>query len=162
MRFIGALILISLFIYAGLAQNANDQVYLSAIGSYKSTFDKVIYNTSSEIKMGNIIYPEGIKFRSSGCGGNQYEAYFNLDRAYNRLTGLIGLDDKNDMEKVTISLLGDELQLQKITMLNGDLPENVDLDVSGVRRLALVVICEKGCAIDVDLANMVLQKLPQV
>ena len=162
MRLMGGLILLSLSICVCVAQNTDDQVYLSAIGSYKSTFDKVSYNASSEIKMGNIVYSEGIKFHSPHCGGGQYEGYFNLDRTYNRLTGLIGLDDKNDMKEVTLILLGDERELRKIKMLNGDLPENVDLDVSGVRRLALVVISKKGCSLDVDLTNMVLQKLPQV
>jgi hypothetical protein len=164
MRWIGVLIILSSFIYPCIAQTVDDHVYLSAIGAYKSTFDRVSYNTSADIKMGNIAYPEGIQFHSAifSSSRQQNDAYFNLDRIYNRLTGLIGLDDDNQWEKVTLTFKGDDIELQKITMLNADLPVSVDLDVSGVRRLTLDVVNEEGYGyLDVDLTNMVLRMLPQ-
>jgi hypothetical protein len=169
MRGMIVLIILSLFICSSVAQNTGDHVYLSSIGAYRSTFEKVKYNTSSEIRMGNVVYSEGIQFYSPVSGGPGYgsykdhTAYFNLDRTYNRLTGQIGIDDKSTIEnKVTLTLLGDDKELQKITMLASDLPVSVDLDVSGVRRLTLDVVSDDQSVRDLylDLVNMVLEKHP--
>lgn len=174
MKALGILIILALFIGQSIAQNVEGNVYLSSLGAYRSTFDKVNYNTSSEIKMGNVVYPEGIQFssRSRWCGSSTYDpscssrdddAYFNLNGAYNRLTGFIGIDDKSSLEyKVTLSFMGDDKELQKITMLASDLPKSIDLDVSGVRRLTLdSVLDEHGSDrgyLYLDLVNMTLWK----
>lgn len=177
MKALGILIILVLFIGQSIAQNAEGNVYLSSLGAYRSTFDKVNYNTSSEIKMGNVVYPEGIQFssRSKWCGSSTYDpscssrdddAYFNLNGEYSRLTGFIGIDDKSSLEyKVTLSFIGDDKELQKITMLASDLPKSIDLDVSGVRRLTLdSVLDEHGSDrgyLYLDLVNMTLWKSSQ-
>lgn len=169
MRGLDVLIVLFLFIYPTIAQNTGDHVYLSSIGAYRSTFDKVNYNTSSEIRTGNIVYSEGIQLYSQLYYSKEFMAYFNLNKTYNRLTGLIGIDDKSDIrdtDTVTLILTGDDKELQKITMLAADLPVNVDLDVSGVRRLALDATYNANTGtwkrLYIDLIKMILWKQPQV
>lgn len=170
MRRIGVLLILSFLIYPGLAQTAGDHVPLSSVGVYRSTFEEVNYNTSSEMKMGNIVYQEGIQLYSQFWqNSKQYDAYFNLDRSYNRLTGLLGIDDKSRFTSkykgMTLTLLGDDKELQKFTLANGDLPVSVDLDVSGVRRLTLnAMYNDEGLDTEyayVDFVNTALWKLPQ-
>jgi hypothetical protein len=172
MRQIGVLLMLSFLIYSGLAQTAGDHIPLSSVGVYRSTFDKVNYNTSSEMKMGNILYQEGIQlFSPFYSSKKQHDAYFNLDRSYNRLTGLLGIDDKSQFSSfykgMTLTLLGDDKELQKVTFVNGDLPVSVDLDVSGVRRLSLDATYQEESGWDateniyIDFVNTALWKLPQ-
>lgn len=162
-----ALIILLLFIYPCIAQDCSNQVYLSSPigGAYRSTFDNVSYNTSSKMEMGNEIYSEGTQLCSDfiSCP-NKYDAYFNLNRSYDRLTGLIGIDDKSSFNwppyRVILTFLGDDKELQKITMAPGDLPANVDLNVSGVRRLNLDAISgnpvEFYANVCIDFVNAVL------
>lgn len=172
MRGIGVLIILSLFIYPSIAQNADDHVYLSSIGAYRSTFEKVSYNADSEMRMGNIVYPEGIQFYSEvgSTSENEHDAFFNLNKTYNRLTCLIGIDDKSSIKDgVTLTFTADDRELQKIDMLPADLPVSVDLDVSGVRRLMLHVNSHENeiknhgyyQKLYIDLVNTALWKLPQ-
>lgn len=174
MRGICALIIL-LFIYPSIAQNTGDHVDLSSIGAYRSTFDKMSYNTSSDMRMGNVAYSDGMQFYSqvgySDPGQDEHTAYFNLDKLYNHLTGLIGIDDKSNIKngKVTLTFTGDDKTLQTITMLPADLPVSLDLDVSGVRRLTLDVTSDEnhkqgGYVRDlyIDPVNMILWKQPQM
>jgi hypothetical protein len=167
----GICVLITLlFIYPSIAQNSGDHVDLSSIGAYRSTFDKVSYNTSSDMKMGSIGYSDGMQFYSSEVSSRKVEqmAYFNLNKNYNHLTGQVGIDDKTNVQKgkVTFTFAGDDRELQTITMYPADLPVSVDLDVSGVRRLTLDVTSESSDGVYrdvfIDLVNMILWKQPQM
>jgi len=134
--------------------------YLSNLQAYRVTFDGVKYN-STEMKMGNIEYHEGIQLSSSHS--NEYYAYFNLNGTYNNLIGLVGLDDiGTNAAKVTLFFLGDDKELIKIDMVAGDLPVNINLDVSGVRRLTVKADHKHKASAShdasIDLVNMTLWK----
>ena len=177
MKLVSILVISALIICSSIAQgqDTNRNVPLSSIGAYGSTFENVNYNTSSEMKMGNIVYSDGIQFYSEfHPNSKEHEAYFNLDRSYDHLTGLIGMDDKSKLypqygyKGITLTLLGDDRELQKFTMANGDLPVSVDLDVSGVRRLTLDATYQNddskgGVSNDayIDLVNMILSRVPR-
>ncbi len=166
MKIVSIFIICSLFVCLSIAQE--EPVSLSKIGVYRSTFHNIYYNTSSTIQMGNVVYQDGIQLcQDDTCYNTETvlgEAHFNLDRAYNILTGLIGMDDKSTISKeVALTLIGDDKELQKITMNPADLPINVNLNVSGVRRLTLKSVRGERCErLYIDLANMVLSKVPKM
>jgi hypothetical protein len=79
-----------------------------------------------------------------------------LNRKYSRLTGLVGLDDCTDnyAGNATVSFLGDDRNLQTFDILPGDFPVTVNIDVSGVRKLTVVVSPKY---VFTDLIDMALQ-----
>lgn len=129
--------------------------YLSNLHAYRVTFDNGVKYNYTEMKMGNIEYHEGVQLSSSFS--NKYYAYFNLNGTYNNLIGLVGIDDISiNAAKVTLFFLGDDKELKKIDMIAGDLPVNINLDVSGVRRLT--VKADQSHDTSIDLVNMTLWK----
>jgi len=132
--------------------------YLSNLQAYRITFDKGVKYNDTEMKMGNIEYHEGIQL--SDFQSKEYYAYFNLNGTYNRLIGLVGLDDTStNSAKVTLFFLGDDKELIKIDMVAGDLPVNIDLDVSGVHRLTVKADQKDHYGFTtIDLVNMTLWK----
>jgi len=132
--------------------------YLSNLQAYRVTFDKGVEYNYTEMKMGNIEYHEGIQL--SGYQSTEYYAYFNLNGTYKSLTGLVGLDDiSTNAAKVTLFFLGDDKELVKMDMVAGDLPRNINLDVSGVRRLTVKADQKNHFSLTtIDLVNMTLWK----
>lgn len=133
--------------------------YLSNIQAYRASFDKGVKYNYTEMKIGNIEYHEGIQL--SDFQSTEYYAYFNLNGTYNRLIGLVGLDDMStNAAKVTLFFLGDDKELKKIDMVAGDLPVNLNLDVSGVRRLTVKAYQKDHYGFTtIDLVNVTLWKL---
>ena len=65
---------------------------------------------------------------------------FRLPEGYRRLTALAGIDDRlSDQGNVKLEIVGDEKTLLSAIVSGGDAPLPVDLDVSGVRRLTILV-----------------------
>ncbi|NPV63628.1 MAG: hypothetical protein HPY61_13575 [Methanotrichaceae archaeon] len=133
-------------------------VYLSDLGAYRASFYEVEYDSKASMKIGNVEYNKGIQLYDNHASGGEYDAYFNLNGEYSRLVGLLGLDDNtyNDIGKVKVSFIGDDRDLLDVDMVPGDLPINVDIDVSGVRRLIVRVSQERTAY--VDLIDMILSK----
>lgn len=119
---------------------------LSDLGTYRTTFDQVLYDNDTFMKIGNIAYNKGVQLHRGGEGildflGHEesYFAYFNLNGKYSRLTGFVGLDDKteNGVGNVTVVFGGDERDIQTVLLRPGDLPVEVDIYVSGIQRLTV-------------------------
>jgi hypothetical protein len=128
----------------------------------------VKYNSDANMKIGDTLYDRGIQLgETSGILdfiGSQVDynfAYFNLNGEYSHLTGQIGLDDKTDNNAgEVIAIFGDaETQdgLQSIHLRPGDLPVDIDFDVSGIRQLAIAVSKNQD-RVYVDLINIVLKE----
>ncbi|MGD9647870.1 MAG: NPCBM/NEW2 domain-containing protein [Pirellulales bacterium] len=65
---------------------------------------------------------------------------YRLPEDYRRLTAWAGIDDRlNDQGSVKLEIMGDEKTLLSAIVKGGDPPLPLDLDISGVRRLTIVV-----------------------
>ena len=108
-------------------------IYLSDFRTYRAT-SSIWYDTNAELKMGNIEYCTGIKFKTLDTGVFD----FNLNGQFSILTGLIGLDDSSPSSgKISVEFYGDDKLLKKFQLQVGDLPRELNIDVSGVRRLSV-------------------------
>ena len=145
--------------------NASGPVYLSDLRAYHSTFSGINYDLAADLKIGNKGYEKGVQLYECTLDVpvSQFTvypvAYFNLNGEYSHLTGLIGLDDKttyNDKIAVYLGFDTDKV-IKTFNILPGDLPANIDIDVSGVHRL-VVEETTTSCKIYIDLLDMKLQK----
>lgn len=117
----------------------HQKFYLSDLGAYRTeNFCSVKYNEFAKMKIGNIMYDKGVKIHAF-YGDDYYYAYFNLNGEYSRLSGLVGLDDNNNFDDdVTVTFIGDDVvELQTVKLHLGDFPVEVNIDVSGVRKLTI-------------------------
>lgn len=89
---------------------------------------------NNSVKLAGKEYNNGISFESHKVGDTGY-ANFNLEGKYTNLTGLLGLDSAEYMVKV--NFIGDGRLLQSYDIVGGQLPINVNLDVTGVRLLEM-------------------------
>lgn len=78
-------------------------------------------------------YNNGILFDS--YNGKQGHANFNLEGKYTNLTGLLGADQEGVTIKV--DFIGDGNLIQSFDIVSGQLPVNVNLNVTGVRLLEI-------------------------
>lgn len=78
-------------------------------------------------------YNNGILFES--FFNKKGHANFNLEGKYTSLTGLLGADKKGATIKV--DFIGDGNLLQSFEIVSGQLPVNVNLNVTGVRLLEI-------------------------
>lgn len=131
---------------------------LSELGAYRNTFSGVSYDTDASMVVANVRYDKGIKL-NNGFWGYECIAYFNLNGEYSHLTGLVGLDDStgNSKNNVTLNISSEKNVLQTVIMRPGDLPVNVDIDVSGVHILTVETADGQGNRI-IDLIYMELRK----
>ena len=91
-------------------------------------------DTRNEIDLAGKKYNNGISFESHKVGSTGY-ANFNLEGKYSNLTGLLGLDDAE--HEIKVDFIGDGRLLQSYDIIGGQLPVNVNLDVTGVRLLEI-------------------------
>jgi len=119
-----------------------EKFYLSELGVYhEEGVNKIEYDTLASMKIANIKYNKGIQAVIQYLTEYWY-LYFNLNGEYSLLTGLVGMDDANgdryvtDEDDVEISLtfIGDDIELKTVNLREGDLPTEVEIDVSGVRQ----------------------------
>lgn len=75
------------------------------------------------------------RFSGKDDGWNYVD--YPLENNYDTFTTTLGLTSKykNTTDNMTFTILGDGSELYKTTLANGDMPENVKLDVSGVEKL---------------------------
>lgn len=91
-------------------------------------------DTRNEIDLAGKIYNNGISFEAGRVGSTGY-ANFNLEGKYTNLTGLLGLDEAE--HEVKVDFVGDGKLLKSFTIIGGQLPVDVNLDVTGVRLLEM-------------------------
>ena len=60
-----------------------------------------------------------------------------LNNKFNRITGLIGIDDKSEHKTIDIEILGDGNRIFSTTLNQGDYPEKLDLNVTGIKILTI-------------------------
>lgn len=96
---------------------------------------KVIAKDGDKLKfdLGGKEYNNGILFDS--YYDKQGHANFNLEGKYTNLTGLLGADQEGITVKV--DFIGDGMLLQSFDIVSGQLPVNVNLNVTGVRLLEM-------------------------
>ncbi|MCJ7445338.1 MAG: NPCBM/NEW2 domain-containing protein [Methanotrichaceae archaeon] len=141
--------------------SSNGPIRLSSLGAYHSTFPDMKYDSSADMKIGNDAYEYGIQLIECAflAPSQYYVAYFNLKGDYSRLTGRIGLDDKTDTSGEVTVYFGkeDNILLDTLKINPGDLPTNVDIDVSGVNRLIISAPPRSSCTTYIDLIDMELK-----
>ena len=148
-----------------LSQTAsNGPVRLSNIKAYRSDFDTINYDSAGLMKIGKIPYEYGVQLSiSSGLIYKQsnYDAYFNLNGEYSRLTGKIGLDDRTESNTKVIIAFGkdDDTLLTTFELISGKLPTPLDIDVSGADILIIEAPSNSPTAY-IDLIDMELKKKP--
>ena len=89
---------------------------------------------NQSVKLAGKEYNNGISFESFLIGQDGF-ANFNLEGKYTNLTGLLGLDEAE--HEVKVDFVGDGKLLKSFTIIGGQLPVDVNLDVTGVRLLEI-------------------------
>ena len=87
----------------------------------------------TKLSLGGKEYNNGILFNSYTY--KKGHANFNLEGKYTNLTGLLGADQEGLTVKV--DFIGDGKLLQSFDVVGGQLPVNVNLNVTGVRLLEI-------------------------
>ena len=101
-----------------------------------------IFETNSKMTMGGKEYSKGYKMRNIAYGKEEYTTFsFNLEGKYKRLTGLIGLDDSLNTNKGILKVYGDDKLLKTYDMNAGSLPQQLDVDLTGVIKLDIKFCC---------------------
>jgi len=73
-------------------------------------------------------------------GNSTTETHHNLDGAYTNLTGLFGrMDGSNGTRSAAVTILGDGVPIHTFDLLSGQMPVNLDVDVTGVQLLVVQV-----------------------
>ncbi len=121
---------------AGQAINTDvGQVLMEIMPPFSTTrVDKYTKDTAyrNKLPLAGKVYNNGILFDSWADKG---QANFNLEGKYTNLTGLLGADTAGI--KVKVDFVGDGNLLQSFDVISGQLPINVNLDVTGVRLLEI-------------------------
>ena len=85
-----------------------------------------------EMTMGDISYEKGYKFLVEPP-----ESYnFNLQGKYSTISGLIGFEDYKSVNTL-VDFYGDDKLLKTLTLLEGDLPQDVILNVKGIKKFEI-------------------------
>lgn len=66
--------------------------------------------------------------------GGEY-CSFNLKGNYKKLKGIIGNIDGYDQSNFKVSILGDKKELESYEIKEGDLPIEIEVDITGVKEL---------------------------
>jgi len=73
-------------------------------------------------------------------GNTAAETHHNLGGAYTNLTGLFGrMDGSNGTRSATVTILGDGVPIHTFDLLTGQMPVNLNVDVTGVQLLVVQV-----------------------
>ena len=111
---------------------------------------------SKSLRTHGQVYRKGLALRSDS------ELAWTLPGKFSRLEGVAGIDDDvRPLGNVRLQVLGDGKVLLEASVAGNDKdPRPIGLDVSGVRRLVLIVESQGnfGTAGDLDLGNLRLIK----
>jgi len=97
---------------------------------------------SESLELGGVRYTRGLAMHSRS------EIVYRMPDGMTRLTATAGIDDRvRPHGNVLLIIRGDEKTLFEGTLAGGDAPVELDLDVSGVRRLS--ILCDFGEGMDI-------------
>lgn len=96
---------------------------------------------NKKFSLGGIEYDNGLIF-TTYYTPHKGHANFNLEGKYTNLTGLLGADQEGLTVKV--DFIGDGNLLQSYDIVSGQLPVNVNLNVTGVKLLEIKFECIDG------------------
>lgn len=136
----------------------SDTVYFGTEpeGSYMSDILGVYYNSNTvnineDMWMGSEKYNKGY----SMLFHESYRYNINLNGKYKNISGTLGLDDNESNYNTVIEIYGDDELLGSYTLNVGELPIDIDINVSGVKKLE--VKGSKGGYAQVDFANVIIK-----
>ena len=116
----------------------NSQKNVKYLGSDIKSYNNGIYykefNGDSSFKLGGRAYRKG--FTIGTYTGEGYVNY-NLEGKYNYISGVVGNVDGISYS-VTYSIIGDGRVLGTIDVIEADLPQEFEFNVSGVRQLTII------------------------
>lgn len=95
---------------------------------------------NKKFNLGGKTYDNGLRFNTDYH--DKAHANFNLEGKYTIFTGLLGEDEAGF--NVKVDFIGDGNLLQSFDIVGGQLPVNVNLNVTGVRLLEIKVEREEG------------------
>jgi hypothetical protein len=91
------------------------------------------------LRLGGVEYPKGIALHS------RTELVYRLPERFSRLLAIAGIPDAvRPGGKVRLVVRGDDKVLLQSTFAGSDRPRPIDLDVTGVRRLIILVDFDDG------------------
>lgn len=119
----------------------------------------LVFNTNKTMTIAGNEYQKGYQlFRYSYTGDGQVTTSFNLEGKYTKISGLTGLDDSRNKNSATLEIYGDDKLLTSIPLKAGSLPQNFNLDITGVIKLDFKVLKEDFHEYSiVDLANVMIK-----
>lgn len=129
-------------------------------GSYMSDILKP-YSSSNDVSVNKNMIMGGINYNKGYSMQFWSENYYsiNLEGKYSNITGVIGIDDNSDTNgNAQILIYGDneDLVLGTYNIEQGGLPLNVDIDVSGIKKLK-VYQYDGQQRMTLDFANVVIK-----
>lgn len=121
-----------------------DEVSYARIDGDERNINFKKWKNPSNLKftIANNEYLHGLGQINSGYSSKDNNSIdYNLNGGYKKLTGYIGIDDftKNSESVGTIIVKGDGVDLfRKDDMKGGDMPESINVDITGVLKLQIV------------------------
>jgi len=121
-------------------------------------------SSNSKFQISDQKYLHGLGQYNQGYMSNHNNSIdYNLNGGYKRLTGYIGIDDstKNSESEGTIIVKGDGVDLfRKDGMKGGDMPESINVDITGVLKLQIVFESDRknNTSLDIVLGDAKLYK----
>ncbi len=98
------------------------------------------------------LHLDGRTYRRGLALCSHTEIEFRLPAGYSRLLTRAGIDDRmRPAGHVELTIVGDKQQLLHTTLSGSDEPQDIDVDISGARRLVLIV----GFGADLDYSDYV-------
>lgn len=116
----------------------NEIVYLTDIKPYAFSNSMIEYSAKyddNSMTMAGKSYIKGLQTKSFSIDSGQF--FYNLDGKYSKIEGLVGLDDLENEAPVSLSFYLDDKEIKNITLKNGDLPHQINLDVTGGLQLKI-------------------------
>lgn len=150
---------------SGVSQYLEDIEYARIDGDvYRTYFEEKRNN--DRISIGGNKYEHGIGYELSTCcgkGASKGSIDYNLNGKYSKLTGFIGIDDatKNSTSIGNIIIIGDGEEIfTSPDLKGGDLPKEMNVDISGVLKLQIVfkLVDESSDHLHLTLAEAKLMK----
>lgn len=114
-------------------------------------------NRYTEKTAGQSMLMGGDKYYNGFQLESDYPAYavFNLNSQYTRITGIVGHVDSSGNDDAVINIFADGVLIKTIDIGHLELPQNLDIDVTGVKQLKFEKTSGYRC--DVGFAELVIR-----